>query len=95
MPRVPRISSSTQMYHVILRGIDKRNIFLSKDDYEKFLYYILKAREKSDFSIYAYCLMTNHVHILMKPESDRIGDIIRRIAVGYVQYHNMTIKLCQ
>lgn len=88
MPRLSRKSSSTQTYHVILRGIDKRNIFLEKDDYKKFLYYILKSKEKSNFSVYAYCLMSNHVHMLIKSEEDTIGNIMRRITVGYAQYHN-------
>jgi REP element-mobilizing transposase RayT len=88
MPRVSRKASSIQTYHVILRGIDKRNIFLSTDDYEKFLFYILKAKGKCDFSMYAFCLMTNHVHILIRSEGAAIGDIIKRITVGYVQYHN-------
>jgi putative transposase len=88
MPRVPRVSSSIDTYHVIQRGIDKRNIFLFREDYEKFLFYIMKAKEKCDFSIYAYCLMTNHVHLLIKVEEDTIGNIMRRITVGYAQYHN-------
>lgn len=88
MPRVPRISSSIYTYHVIQRGIDKRNIFLSTEDYDKFLFYIVKAKEKCAFSIYAYCLMTNHVHLLIKTEEDSIGNVMRRITVGYVQYHN-------
>lgn len=88
MPRVPRKVSRLHIYHVIVRGIDKRNIFLSVDDYQKFLHYISKAKEKCNFSLYAYCLMTNHVHILIKSETDKVGDIMQRIAIGYVQYHN-------
>lgn len=88
MPRLARKASCIQTYHVILRGIDKRNIFLSTDDYQKFLFYILKAKEKCDFTVYAFCLMTNHVHILIRSEGAAIGDIMRRITVGYVQYHN-------
>jgi REP element-mobilizing transposase RayT len=88
MPRVPRKLSRLNLYHVILRGIDKRNLFLSTEDYEKFPYYIFKAKESCNFSLFAYCLMTNHVHLLVKTEEVELGDIIKRIAVGYVQYHN-------
>ena len=73
----------------MLRGIDKRDLFLKDSDYEKFLAYIKKAKEKSEFAIYAYCLMTNHIHILLKSETEEIGNIIRRITVGYAQYHNI------
>jgi putative transposase len=88
MPRVARRKSNIQIYHVMFRGIDKSDIFHGKSDYLKFLYCILNAREKSIFTVYAYCLMTNHVHILLKAESEELGDTLRRIAVGYALYYN-------
>jgi putative transposase len=89
MPRGTREKSESGIYHVMLRGIDKMDIFLSDSDYEKFLYYVREAMDKSDFVVYGYCLMTNHVHLLIKTETEEIGDIVRRIAVGYAQYHNL------
>ncbi|AOT69465.1 transposase [Geosporobacter ferrireducens] len=61
MARTAREKSKTGIYHVMLRGIDKRNIFLKDSDYEKFIEYIKKAKEKTKFIVYAYCVMTNHV----------------------------------
>lgn len=87
MVRIARVISLTGIYHIMLRGIDKRNIFLDENEYKAFLAYIRKAQDKVDFTVYAYCLMTNHVHILIKTE-EAPGDIIQRIAIGYVQYHN-------
>lgn len=72
----------------MLRGIDRRDVFLDDRDYETFLNCITKAKETSDFIMYAYCLMTNHVHMLLKIGSEDVGDIVRRIAVRYVLYHN-------
>ncbi|AKL96108.1 transposase [Clostridium aceticum] len=89
MARTAREKSQTGIYHIMLRGIDKRNIFINDLDYEKFIEYTKKAKEKSDFTIYGYCLMTNHVHMLLKTESEEIGDVVRRITVGYAQYHNI------
>lgn len=89
MPRISRIKSSTKIYHVMLRGIDKRNIFLTEDDRLSFLKYIEKAKTKSNFLVLSYCLMTNHVHLLIQEGDEELGDIIRRITVGYVQYHNI------
>lgn len=80
--------SKTGVYHTMLRGIDKRKIFLDDKEYSTFLKYIKKAQDKTKFDIYAYCLMPNHVHLLIKTE-EPIGDIIRRISVGYAQYHNI------
>lgn len=88
MPRTARQRSKTGIYHVMVRGIDKRNIFLAPEDYEKFLDSINKAKEKSEFTLLAYCLMTNHVHLLIKEGNEEIGDSIRRINVSYAQYHN-------
>jgi REP element-mobilizing transposase RayT/ribosomal protein S25 len=88
MPRTARIKSDSGIYHVMLRGIDKRNIFLNPNDYEKFIESIIKAKEKVKFSVYAYCLMTNHVHALIRSDTEDIGETVRRIAVSYAQYHN-------
>ncbi|AOY78083.1 transposase [Clostridium formicaceticum] len=87
MVRIAREKSQTGIYHIMLRGIDKRNIFINNSDYEKFIEHTTKAKEKAEFTVYGYCLMTNHVHMLLKTESEEIGDVIRRITVGYAQYH--------
>ena len=96
MPRTAREKSQTGIYHVMLRGIDKRDLFLNKLDYQKFIDYMQKAKENIEFKVYAYCLMTNHIHILIKTQTQtqtqtqtEIGDIVRRITVGYAQYHNI------
>lgn len=91
MPRTAREKSETGIYHVMLRGIDKRDLFLQDSEYQKFIDYIQMARQKTDFIVYAYCLMSNHIHILIKTEIETrdIGDIVRRITVGYAQYHNV------
>ena len=90
MPRSARERSQTGIYHIMLRGIDKRDLFLTENDYKKFLHYVESAKEKSEISLLAYCLMTNHVHMLLKEGNEEVGDSIRRIAVGYAQYHNRT-----
>lgn len=88
MPRTAREKSQTGIYHVMLRGIDKRDIFLTQNDYIKFLHYIELAKGMSSVFLLAYCLMTNHVHMLIKEGKEEIGNFMKRIAVGYAQYHN-------
>ncbi len=88
MGRVARQKSETGIYHVMMRGIDKRNIFLDEEEYSAFLKYLKRAQERTGCTIYAFCLMTNHVHLLLKTEG-MIGDVIKRVAVGYAQYHNI------
>lgn len=87
MARQAREKSSTGIYHVVLKGLDGRNIFLNDPDRLMFLEKLYKARETGDFKLYAYCLMDNHVHLLMK-EAEALGESIKRITVGYVQLHN-------
>ena len=87
MARQARKRSSTGIYHVMLRGIDKRDIFLDDEDRKRFIEGVIKAKECGGFKIYGYCLMDNHVHILIE-EDEEIGTIIKRITVGYVGWHN-------
>lgn len=89
MPRKKRDRSSTGIYHIMMRGIDKREIFIDDENRKIFLTYLLKAKEKSNYGIYGYCLMDNHVHILIKEGHEDIGKSIKRITVDYVQFHNM------
>ncbi|NPV45299.1 MAG: transposase [Firmicutes bacterium] len=88
MPRTARKRSSTGVYHIMLRGLDKRNIFLDEEDKMKFMGKIMLAKERGKFELYGYCLMDNHVHLLLKENNEDIGTSIKRITVGYVGWHN-------
>ena len=87
MARLARKRSKTGIYHIMLRGIDKRNIFLDDEDRMKFIEKLMKAKKIADFKLFGYCLMDNHVHLLIE-EKEEIGISIKRITVGYVQWHN-------
>lgn len=88
MPRTARKRSSTGIYHIMLRGLDRRNIFLDEEDKIKFMEKIMLAKERGHFELYGYCLMDNHVHLLLKENNEDIGTSIKRITVGYVVWHN-------
>ena len=87
MAREPRKRSKSGIYHVMLRGIDRNNIFLDKEDMERFLQILIKVKATSVFELYGYCLMDNHVHLLIK-EQEEIGKSIKRLTVSYVQWYN-------
>lgn len=87
MARQARKKSATGIYHIMLRGIDGREIFLDTEDKKVFLNKLFKAKENVNFKLYGYCLMDNHVHLLME-ESEEIGTSIKRITVGYVHWYN-------
>lgn len=96
MPRVARERSSIQVYHVMLRGINKQQIFDSADDYQYFVRILQRQcgigseHEVADrhFYVYAYCLMGNHIHLLVKEKDEPIGDVIKRLSSAYVFYYN-------
>ncbi|HYE81725.1 MAG TPA: transposase [Clostridia bacterium] len=87
MARQARRHSDTGIYHIMLRGIDKRLIFMDDDDKKKFMAGLEKVKESAYFKLYAYCLMDNHIHLLLE-ENEALGTIVKRITVGYVQWHN-------
>lgn len=88
MPREARKKSSTGIYHVMLRGINGQIIFEDHEDNEKFLQTIKEYKEECRYEIYAYCLMGNHIHLLMKEGQEDLGMIFRRIGAKYVYWYN-------
>ena len=66
MNRSLRIYSPGLIYHVINRGNNRQVIFLEDEDFERYLGVIYRFKKVYEFKLYAYCLMTNHVHLLIK-----------------------------
>lgn len=88
MARQLRKISSTGAYHVILRGINRQDIFLDKQDYYKFIKEMKNTKDKYHYNIYAYALMPNHVHIELKDNHNEISKIMHRLSVSYSIYFN-------
>ena len=86
MPRVARKISMTKVYHIILRGNDRQDIFFEDQDYKKFLRLIIITKEKYQYEIYAYCLMTNHVHLIIYDKNSQISRIMQSIEISYSNY---------
>ena len=85
MPRKARKLSTTGIYHVILRGINRKTIFHDDEDKEVFLYK-LKRIVGEQFELYCFCLMDNHVHLLVK--TDQLASRMKSIGVSYVAWYN-------
>jgi REP element-mobilizing transposase RayT len=79
MARQARQKSATGIYHTMFRGNNKQYVFNTDTEKQKLLECIEKAREKNFFNILAYCIMDNHIHILIKESTAGIGNDIRRI----------------
>jgi len=89
MPRTRRLKSETGIYHVVLRGINKQTIFEDEEDHEMFLQTLDQYKQMSGYKLLAYCLMGNHVHLLMKTENESLGQCFKRIGASYVYWYNM------
>lgn len=86
MPRKAREVSDTKIYHVILRGNDKQDIFFEEQDYKKFIKEILNTKEKYKYELFAYCLMTNHVHLILFDKNDNLSKTMQSLCVSYSSY---------
>ena len=88
MARCPRKKSYTKVYHIIIRGINKQDIFLDNQDLRKFRKEIKRVKEKYKFEIYAYAFMSNHVHLIIKDENENLELIMKSLTVSYSNYFN-------
>lgn len=88
MPRKPRRRSESGIYHVMLRGINKQIIFESDDDRYQLLSTLKRLIDAKKFILYGYCLMDNHVHLLIQELEDDISTAIKRICSSYVLWYN-------
>ncbi|KAB3534383.1 transposase [Alkaliphilus pronyensis] len=92
MPRQAREKSETGIYHVMLRGANRQEIFHDDEDCQKFVETLIKFKQKSDIQLYAWCLMGNHVHLLIGEGKEELPQFIKRIGVSYVWYYNQKYK---
>lgn len=88
MPRSRRIKSQSGCYHVILRGNEKKPIFLDDEDRLRFLSTLQIKKKQQGFCVYAFCLMNNHIHLMLGEQQADLSDVIKRITVSYVAYFN-------
>ena len=92
MPRQARIDIPGYLYHVIARGIERRKIFIDKDDYEDFLSRLEKALDKTGSKCYAFSLLPNHFHLLILRGPRPLAELMRRLMTGYAVYFNLRHK---
>jgi REP element-mobilizing transposase RayT len=88
MPRRARKKGESGIYHAMLRGINKQTIFEDEDDFEKFEQVLKDCKKISGYQLFAYCLMGNHLHLLLKEEKEDLDIIFKRIGSRYVYWYN-------
>lgn len=97
MTRTLRSKSGTGIYHVMMRGVNHQIIFEHPKDYTRFQDLLNQMAHPRDelnqplppsSTIYAYCLMPNHVHILLKEENEGLSSVVKRISAAYALFYN-------
>ena len=89
MPRVARIIARDYPYHVTQRGNYRQTVFESDTDYRQYLAWLKEYAEKYSLEIWAYCLMSNHVHFVCVPrKDDSLARTLNTLHMRYSQYYN-------
>lgn len=103
MARKARIVSVTGVYHVMLRGINRNVIFHDEQDFRKFVNVLERQAHPVDSNglelepvcnIYAYCMMSNHVHLLVEEHGKSMSELMKSIGISYVSYVNKRYDRC-
>lgn len=88
MPRCERKLSKSGVYHIMLRGNERKDIFKSDEQKRYFNDCMILKQQEMRFSVYAYCIMNNHVHIALQSEGNDIAIIMKGIAIRYAFFYN-------
>jgi putative transposase len=88
MARKPRIEFQGALYHVITRGNQRQRIFKDRTDYQKYLHFLESYKDRYPFFLYAYVLMTNHIHLLVEMRDTPLSKILQGINQSYTMYFN-------
>ena len=88
MARKPRIHYPGALYHVMVRGNNGENVLCEEIHKKKYLDIIALYKEKMGFMLYAYCIMDNHVHLLIEVADIPLSQIMQRIQQVYTQWFN-------
>jgi len=93
MARLPRICLPGIPQHIIQRGNNRQVCFASEEDFAAYAHWLGEASIKNNVAIHAWVFMTNHVHLLVTPESqDGISRMMQTLGRRYVRYFNYTYK---
>lgn len=94
MARQARQKSSTGIYHIILRGINRQVIFEDDEDREQFIDCLHRYKGSCQYSIYGFCLMDNHIHLIIKENQEDIASIMKKVGIRFVAWYNRKYNRC-
>lgn len=89
MPRTARVTMENACYHIITRGNQKQLVFMETVDYKSYLSILVKYKKRYKFKLYCFCLMPNHVHLIMEVKDPALlNKIMRGLNLSYTLYFN-------
>ena len=88
MPRIARQLSNTGIYHIIVRGINRQTIFYDDEDCQRFIDTLGRVIDNGVTFLLGYCLMSNHVHLLIQESDTAISTVMKRIGTSYAYWYN-------
>ena len=89
MARRPRLFAAGVLYHVIVRGNQRQKTFTAESDYQAYIERLARYRKKYDYVLHAYCLMPNHVHLLVESSEQPLAKFMQGLQQSYSQYFNL------
>ncbi len=84
MPRAARKPSERGIYPVMLRGNDRQNVFLDEEDRQYWVSLLKRYKPVSQFELFAYCLMGNHMHIPLRTGAEPLNQVFRRLGSAFL-----------
>lgn len=88
MARQARLKSESGIYHVMLRGNERRPVFLDDEDKQRFMEIMLQKKQSAAGRLYAFCILDNHVHMVCQEVEQPLYILMKRIGVTYAAYFN-------
>lgn len=88
MSKYLREFSNSKIYHIIIKGIDESTIFYDDEDRNVFLNKLKISKKKYKYKVLAYCLMSNHVHLVISIENENLSKGIQSLIIRYASYFN-------
>ncbi|MDF1589579.1 MAG: transposase, partial [Gammaproteobacteria bacterium] len=94
MPRQARIILQNTPHHIVQRGHNRETVFVEKEDYIYYLDTLKEWKQELRVNVYGYCLMSNHVHLILDPvdEPANLGKLMKRLAGRQTRYVNYQEK---
>ena len=93
MPRISRLVIGNASYHITVRGNQKQAIFIEKEDFIKYLDLLRHYKRKYGFKLYGYCLMPNHVHLILEIKKARdLSKVMQGLNQTYTIWFNRKYK---